>query len=292
MKSKGISMLYESDLPDPLHIFAQTEIIRGINPTDALDELQQAPGGAGTRLTLFSGSNAKELMKREDLRLRLTGLRPAVFCSLQVANDIKRNHPQLARGVILPRDFLQHETYSALIDPQMLLNPQGLYLPWGKIPSHKAMIQGALGNDIFMRPASPMKPFTGFRLDISNIEAEHLSHTRISAISPEEMIFLAPGKDLPDVEYRVWVIEGEPVTSAGYSWTDIGSPRGKAPDAVMSAAKELARQLQYREDCYTADFVVLNGQPKLVELNAISTSGWYPGMSCLSVFRSLEAILV
>ncbi len=282
----------ETSRPRPLHIFAQTEITRGVSPVEAHEELQRLPGGAGSRMTFFSGANAKDLMKREDMRLRITGLRPAVFCSLQVASDIKNNRPHMARGLILPRDFLQHETYGSLIDPDLLLNPKGFYLPWGKIPACKDMIKATMGRSVFLRPASPLKPFTGFCVDIDKLEAEHLSRSRTDAINPEEMTFVAPGRALPPIEYRVWVIDNEPVTSAGYSWTGIGTPRGQAPDSVYQAAHEIARQLQYREDCYTADFVVIEGRAKLVELNAISTSGWYPDMSPLSVFRALDAILI
>lgn len=206
------------------------------------------------------------------------GLLPTpIFCSLQVGRTIRRGFPMLARGLDMPLDFLRHGHYSALLDPRSMLNAGGIYLPWARIAQHVTMLGQLFGPAVFLRPDSAGKPFTGFVASIDDLAFEVSARTQTDHVRPEEMVFLAPARRIPEHEFRVWILGGKPATSASYSW-DSAAGQLATPEAVWDRAVEIARVLEQHCANFVADFVVLNGAAKLVELNAISTSGWYRGM--------------
>jgi hypothetical protein len=267
-----------------LHIIVQENLTRGIDPTDAASSV-------GAEITLLDARSMADALPDLNARVENTGARPVLFCSLQVAGMIRRSWPALARGVDLPRAFLDHSCYTGFIDPKDLLNPDGLYLPWGRIEHHAQRLVSLYGETLFIRPNSPMKPFPGFPVAVCDLTSEISSRTQTDNIYPDEMCYIAVAKDLPRTETRVWVIDGTPISAAPYSWEDTGKPLN-VPEGIMDAATNIANQLAMREQTFTADFVLQKGELKLVELNALSTSGWYPGVDLLSVFRACDQVFV
>ena len=200
-----------------------------------------------------------------------------VFCSLQVGKAIRRSFPNLARGLDMPLEFLRHGHYSALLEPRFLLNGAGIYLPWSRIARSTDMLTQIFGPRIFLRPDSPAKPFTGFTTTIDELAFELSAREQTDHVRPEEMVFLAQARDLPEHEFRFWIMGSEIITSTSYSW-DPGAGQLSPPPYVHDVARQIAKALEHHCQNFVADFVLLNGEPRLVELNAISTSGWYPGM--------------
>lgn len=263
-----------------LHVFVQHEV------ADA-QAAETAAHRIGADITTFG---ADPDFPRLDARAAES--RPLVFASLGNANRILRRWPALARGVILPKAFLRHGTYSSLLPADMLLNSRGIYLPWGRIPDHSDMIEALFENGVFLRPNSPMKPFTGFSAVPGKLEHDHAVLSRSITIDADEMTFIAPAVDLADLEWRVWIVDGMVVTSSAYSWhtEDIDRP---APDDVIAAAARIGEHLMMREQVYTADFTVLPDLgPRLIELNALSTSGWYPGLDAATLLAALDEVMI
>lgn len=200
-----------------------------------------------------------------------------VFCSLQVGKTIRRSFPTLARGLDMPLEFLRHGHYSALLEPRLLLNGSGIYLPWSRIAPAKEMLAGLFGDRVFLRPDSPAKPFTGFATTMSELAFELSAREQTDHVRPEEMVFLAKARTLPEHEFRFWIIDSQVVTSTSYSW-DSAAGHLQPAAALDEAARSVAHALERHCQNFVADFVLMNGTPLLVELNAISTSGWYRGM--------------
>lgn len=261
-----------------LSVLVQDVIARGLDPISA----GQA---AGVEARVFSGSPPEP-----------AGIDPMsrhlVFCSLPNATRIRRAQSRLSRGLLFPRHFLDHTVYTSLIDPETCLNPVGIYLPWVALPRLRPQIETLFGNAIFIRPASPMKPFPGFSVALHDLEEEHRLRQATDRVADDELCFIAPAWDLPDLEYRVWIVDAMPITAAAYSWTGTPDSREPVPGAVLEAAARLARRLELREQIYTADFILLEEKPRLVELNAMSTSGWYPGLDLAALFRALDRIMI
>lgn len=269
-----------------MHLIIQDRITRGIDPTEAAQAV-------GAKLTMISTDPLASLLEI-DRTIDLETDKPVLFCSLQMASQALHRCANLKTGVVLPKDFLHHGAYTSLLDPDIRLNPTGIYLPWGEIPRNLALIDASLPGDLFLRPNSPMKPYPGFAIAREMLLDEHRIRTQSDRVDPSEMTYIAPKLDLPSLEYRTWIIDAQVVAQSPYSWTeaDMVAAGDHVPQAVTAAAKRVARRLEQREQIYTADFVLIDGQAKLVELNALTTSGWYPAIDLENIFRACDDIFV
>lgn len=209
-----------------------------------------------------------------------------VFCSLQLGGYINRRLPGLARGLDMPLEALMVSRYASVLPPGILLNPHGMFLPWGQVCRARDLIGKALGPRLFLRPDRGTKPFTGFQTTIDQLEFEISAHTQTDHVDAGEMVWICPARDLPEHEFRVWIVAGTPVTWSSYSWVD-GAGSLSVPKSVIEAASSLGRMMEYHCRSFVADFVMISTEPKLVELNAISTSGWYPDMDPASLIGAL-----
>lgn len=275
-----------SYVPPPIGVVYQPELLRGASQRERIEAL-------GHPCFEFKATGAWR-SDLDTLEREISGqsLRPVVFVSLQAAGHIRRNCPTLARGLILPKSFLTHHRYHGLISPDLLLNPLGVYLPWAQIAKVAPKLPFLAQSDIFIRPDSPLKPFTGCVLPGHDLDKALSVEAASQGIAPEELCFVAPARpDMPRYEYRCWMIEGLPVTAASYSWRS-GLPAGPVPREIIEAAIKIGESLLYHETAYTADFAIVDDGPKLVELNAISTSGWYGGLDIAALIQALDPILV
>jgi len=269
----------------PLHIIHQTAITRNHDVASALARL------AINTHTRIDAANWKAQIDAAEADPALSRTRPLVFCSLQIATYVARCCPNLARGLILPRAFLDHHAYSSLLPRDIRLNPRGIYLPWGDIPDAEDLLRNLCPDGIFIRPNSPMKPFTGFSVAWPEIGREHAAMTRAAHISASELCWICAVKDVAKTEYRIWIVDGQVATSASYGWDEESEQVGTAPDDILAAAARVAQCLEMVEQIYTADFVQTPQGARLVELNAMSTSGWYRHMDPTALLQALDPML-
>lgn len=267
------------------HFIVQDVIAREHDPRPAAEAL-----GAG--LTFLKGDPRGDLLHKLDRDIQRRGERPILFCSLHVAGWTRRFTKRLAAGVDLPDGFLRHGNYTPLLPRDWRLNRKGIYLPWGMIPEGAEMLHDLYGAHLFIRPDSSLKPFPGFDVADGRLLEEHRLRSATDHVEAGEMCFIAPALKLDALEYRAWVIEGRVVSIAPYSWSDAHLGVETIPEAIAARATEITRHLEIHRDCYTADLVMHEGEARLVELNALSTSGWYPRADILSVFRAAEAIFL
>lgn len=267
-----------------IHLIVQDEITRGTDFSAAAKDIHAWT----TKINL---SNWREHICLLEDEIRSNNERPLVFCSLQIAGYIQTCCPTLAKGVLLPKYFLHHHNYSSIMASQDRLNTTGIYLPWGEIPKMHKTLQTLYPNGIFVRPDSPLKPFTGFSIEHDSLLQEHAIHTQAARIFPNELCYIDQMRAIPETEYRVWLVDSTPVTAASYGWSETAKGQD-VPDDVILAAANIGRHLDLYQQIYTADFVRLEGKVKLVELNAVTTSGWYCGMDPAALLQSLEPMLV
>ena len=265
-------------MPHPgLHIFLQDEIARDLSATSAATKI----GAALTRFDARTPLDRLESVAPES--------RVAVFCSLTNATRILRHYPRLAHGLVLPRAFLEHATYTALIPDDMRLNTSGIYLPWGRIPQMIPALDRLFANGVFLRPGSPMKPFTGFSAGPGDLARMHRDLCATLSIDPCEIVYIDHAKSIPPLEWRCWIVDAQPVSFSAYSWDDRPLTRNPVPDPVRLSAERTGSLLAMREQVYTADFTE---DGKLIELNALSTSGWYPGLDVTALFDAIDGIFI
>lgn len=224
-----------------------------------------------------------------------SGDMPLVFCSLQIAGRIRRRHPGLVRGLFLPEAFLRWHRYTSVLPRGVLLNPDAVLLPWSRIPDTAPRLRPLLGDGIFIRPDSPMKPFTGFSVGTDALAFEHAALGRAAAIDPAELCVLAPARTIDPVEYRFWLVNGAVSRAApggaAYGWHEGSEDAGRAPKEVVELAECLARDLEQHDNLLVADLAIVDGDARLVELNAVATSGWYKGMNPERLLRDIAEII-
>lgn len=222
----------------------------------------------------------------------LTDRKLITFCSLPAARIIQRACPNLSRGLFLDLDFLHVHRYAAYIPDGVLLNETFIMLPFRQVERSGPMLRRCFGNRIFMRPDSPMKSFSGLSIDLGELDREIFALRQVHALDPDELVIISPYQHLPKEEFRFWLINGVAYSPAGYMFDKPHEETGPCPACIVEAAHLLANHLETINNAVVADFVLTQGGPKLVELNGISTSGFYPDMNLTEVLNAMSTLLL
>jgi len=218
-----------------------------------------------------------------------------IFSSIQTANYINRpdrNFVQKRRFVEYSRNFegeyFKHHVWSCGIEPCYMLNETCIYLQFGKLVAMSDQIRMMFGDKIFIKPDSAAKTFTGFSCTIDELAFETMAMRQTSHINEHEMCMVTKHMDISDTEYRVWIVDSKPATAACYGWTD--EIDDFVPDNVMKSASVVGNSMfaDHYTSNFVADFCLLDGKPKLIELNVMATSGWYDGMDIDALTSALK----
>jgi hypothetical protein len=222
----------------------------------------------------------------------LNGKKIITFCSLPAARIIQRSCPNLSRGLFVDFEFMKFHRYSAYIPDGMLLNEEFIMMPFKQVERSKAVLERCFGKQVFMRPDSSGKCFSGVSLHLEDLEQEMFALRQIHSVDPEELVVIAPHKDLPEEEFRFWLIDGVAYSPAGYMFDQPHKKAGPCPANIQEAAHTLANHLETINNAVVADFVATPDGPKLVELNGISTSGFYPDMNLSQIIDALKTLMM
>jgi hypothetical protein len=131
-------------------------------------------------------------------------------------------------------------------------------------------------SNVFIRPDSGFKTFTGLPITEDNYETELNSLKQLANPSPETLILVASGVSIKS-EYRFIICDGEVVTYSSYKvGNDIVTDK-KVPDSVIEYAKKVISNTQWFPDfCFVMDVATLSsGCHKVIEYNAFSHSDFY-----------------
>ena len=213
-----------------------------------------------------------------------------VFCSVNTALRIQRKFKNLSRGVILDTKFTKWSTYSGLIPDEYLLNDSAIMMPFSKLYERKDQLQDLFGNEIFIKPDESIKSFSGFAFSINNMDYELDALRQTVNTQSEELIVVDKKKNLEDFEYRCWIIEGDVLSPAGYSFEKNHSDAPECPKEIIKLARHVNSFVEIYETVYTADFIMYEGEPKLVEINGFSTSGFYPDIDFKSIIEKVKSL--
>ena len=214
------------------------------------------------------------------------GIPHVIFCSLQKANAISADagipgESHLAHGLFYPKRFLDFTVYTSELPEKYFLNSDYIVLPWCKLEQNIDRLTNIFGNNLFIRPNSSQKSFTGFSKNGKKELVEEIRALKqIYNIRKEELCVITSSKEMDDVEYRFWIVDGKVSTWAPYSWKSYSL--SKIPittlETVKGYATQFAEMIGVYQEAIVADICIYNDLPKIIELNAVSTSGWYEGM--------------
>lgn len=268
-----------------LHVIAQSEVLQGYELSAHISKED---------FTIFDARSGRVTLEHDlqALDREMKGRRIIVFCSLDAARIIRAKCPELGRGLILNQRFLHWHVYAPMVPSKTLLNHRFFMLPFGLIAEHQTFIETSFGSRIFFRPDSPMKDFPGTVTEISDLPQEVSAIQQIFNPDPAEMAIICPAQDLPDFEFRFWLIDGMAYSPAGYSFHREHLQAPACPVEIIDLADQLARHLEVYENALVADFVMAQGEARLVELNGFSTSGFYPSMDFAKVYEAVDRLMI
>lgn len=184
--------------------------------------------------------------------------RPGAFCAT-AAFDCTRWYPAA-------REWLLHETWVATTVAELVARPAAVLAGLG-------LAAAGAPDRVFVRPASPLKPFSGRVLATDAITLAALDHGFYFE-DDQLPIIVAPVREVAR-EWRYVVVDGEVVAGSAYA----ADGRTALPDAPAGApwrfAAQVAAQLEPPEPIFVLDVCEADGALHLLELNPFSGADLY-----------------
>lgn len=191
---------------------------------------------------------------------------------------------RMKRGVYSPgayysRDRFRCSYYMHRLPCEILGNGDGFFLPFAEVERGLVRLYRQFGaSRLFIRPDSGAKVFTGLAIDSSRSGAELSSLRQLTSVTDDTMTLVASVKHIA-AEYRFFIVGGKVITGSRYMVE--GKPSASpVVDPLCWEVAERVASLPWQIDlAYTCDVGMFlgfpNAGPKVVELNAFSTSGLY-----------------
>lgn len=220
---------------------------------------------------------------------------PVVFCSIQVAKYIQKHVLKLSGGLIISNHspepqigmatIFDWNQYSTHVPDDLLFNRFGQIYRFGDLDKPET----DLPNEMFVRPVSGWKPFAGFSCPKEFIKSETNALNQLEHVPSHELVVVFPQKKIYN-EWRYWIVDSQISTSSSYGWDN--DHHFKKPSSKVDEFVETV--IPYFDNIGVTDFVmdVAEGEEgyRLLELNALSTSGWYDAMDEEKLIKDLTNI--
>jgi len=176
-------------------------------------------------------------------------------------------------GAIGDPDQFQCSVYHRHLGP-VLANPDSVFTTVRALVNDPAAALSELGDlaHVFVRPDSPLKPFSGRSLAVSSLSLEALDHGFY--YDDEDLPVVVSAAKHIDQEWRLVLAEGRVVTGCEYDAERRGGATG-VPDAVLALATQVATAAWQPAPIYILDLGVVEGSLRVMELNPFSGADLY-----------------
>jgi hypothetical protein len=273
-----------------MHIVFQKEITRGQDIRGAIE----ARGWTPHEIITEEGDASLEQIERTLFKAGVDGKKIMTFGSILVAKRApRRGWAKLDSGIVAREERLRWSSYATHLPNDWLLNPFGILFPWGYLKQDrtKDILRRSYGEDgVFIRPNSPWKPFAGFPTSWEHYDHNIKSYQQLEHIDPGEICVLLPRRHFDPVEWRFWVVAGQIATYAPYSWEQVPGDTKEPPEGMIAAVERAIDMLEGFEEHLVIDMAHMDDGFRIVELNGLSTSGFYDGMDVGALLDALPAM--
>lgn len=126
---------------------------------------------------------------------------------------------------------------------------------------------------IFVRPDSPLKPFSGRVLPVQGIDLDALDHGFYYDDENLPVVVAAPVT--VGEEWRFIVVQRRVVASSAYVAEGRKSSVATVPAEALAAAQELGHSLDVPDAVYVLDLADVEGEMRVLELNPFSGADLY-----------------
>jgi hypothetical protein len=211
---------------------------------------------------------------------------PIVFSSTNNLKIIEKyNHASLLPSQHISSDYrnpLFHNVWNSYVSSEVKLNWDYDYVTIQEILDGNYI---SIHDHIFVRPNSPWKPFAGFDVKSEDLIFELKSRMTLEHVEQHELVVVSSFKKLQKIEWRCYAFEDD-IIPVPYSWNEYDSSM-ECPDEVIGMARKIYKQLEYIGNMWVIDIGYFYDKPLLIEVNAVSTSGWYSGLDVEKLFRNV-----
>lgn len=182
---------------------------------------------------------------------------------------------QSTPGAYYSRDRYKCTHYMTRMPMDLLANGNGIYLPFGELERKHNEVYRLFGvSRLFVRPDSGAKVFTGLVIEQDAAAFELKSLMSLTSVTTDTLVLIAPAQSI-SVEYRFFIVEGMVVTGSQYMRDGMPEVSQDVDSECLAAAERVAGLPWQIDLAYACDIGLIDGVPKLIELNAFSTSGLY-----------------
>lgn len=156
----------------------------------------------------------------------------------------------------------------------LVANRDSVFTTVRRLVDDAPTVLGPLGNPerIFVRPDSPLKPFSGRQVAVPSLSLEALDHGYY--YEDEHLPIVVSSIKEIGREWRFVVAHGEVVAGCEYG-ADRRGRGSDVPDAARSLAVRVARSDWQAAPIYIADVGEVGGSLQIMELNPFSGSDLY-----------------
>lgn len=157
-----------------------------------------------------------------------------------------------------------------------LANADYVMVPFAEfVRRHQQFYDMFSTNKVFIRPNSGFKTFTGLPIHMDDFDHEiNGLRSGLTSVTDQTMILVASCKRI-SAEYRFFVVGGKVITGSRYKLNEELSIDANIDPDCLAVAEKIASNPWQVDLAYACDVGIVNGEPKVIELNAFSTSGLY-----------------
>lgn len=192
-------------------------------------------------------------------------------------NFVKQN---ISNGFI-PGAYLQEQAMDCtgyipyIDDSNILANQNHVFATYKDFKQRKDFFYDIFKtNKIFIRPNGGLKTFTGLPLDKNEFEFETNSLEQLTSVSENTLILISDCKEIT-YEYRFFIVNREVISGSQYKFNDELIVKKGYSEEAFGIALKMAKNKWQPDIAYVCDVGIVNGIPKIIELNSFSCSGFY-----------------
>jgi hypothetical protein len=179
-------------------------------------------------------------------------------------------------GAYYQEKELESLSYMSKIDKfDLLANSNHVFTTFKDLVNRKEFFYDIFNTEkIFIRPNSGFKTFTGLPIHFEEFDSEINSLNQLTSVTDETLVLVSSCKRM-GAEYRFFIVDRQIITGSQYKDKDGLHIRKEYSNEAFSIAQQMAKNKWQPDLAYACDVGIVNGEPKIIELNAFSSSGFY-----------------
>ncbi|MDT8924833.1 ATP-grasp domain-containing protein [Pseudomonas taiwanensis] len=195
--------------------------------------------------------------------------------SIPFTRYFMRVHKGNTPGAYYDDERFRCSQYMHQLPAEWLLNEQHVFVPYAQLIRRPEWFFDLFQSEtLFIRPDSGAKTFTGLPIKRDQAAQEFSALRQLTNVPVETLTLVSRGV-LVEAEYRFVIVNRKVVAGSRYMVSGEIDISTEVDSACQALAQQVASHAYQVDIAYTCDVAISNGRPKVVELNAFSTSGLY-----------------